>query len=285
MNRTPLAAIFPTRRSGPTCLSDLALDQLALGELSDDRAAAARAHMVGCASCSEASMRIDEHHQRFAAEVDVPSAAARLSSELHASPTAPRAAWWRRLRPVVPAFAAAAIASIGLLAARPSPPPGTVGWGDQLRAKGAGFILSAHVLENPEDSDARSSLYMGTPLQAGDRVGFRVTGDRAGYLTVVGVDLRSEVSLYYPPGQRPESVPAGRDVALRSAVELDDAQGRELVIALRCAAPVPPADVLRAAQQAVRAAVAQGSPATDVGPLGLPCDEARLTLLKAAPAP
>jgi hypothetical protein len=69
-------------------------------------------------------------------------------------------------------------------------------------------------------------------------------------------------------------------VELQSAVELDDTLGRELVLGLRCDGPVALADVVKAARQAAAAARARGAAATEIGPLGLPCDETRYAIAK-----
>jgi anti-sigma factor RsiW len=273
---------FPTRRVGAACVSDLALDRLAVGELAADDAAAVRTHLGACAACAHAFAAIEDDARRFAVEVDVAALARAATGS--AAPAreglASRLRRWRerwpRLAAVAPAMAAVAIAAVGLTVARPGAPPAEEG----TRAKGAGLSLAAYVL-----ADGAGVPYAGKPLAAGDRIAFRLASRRAGYVTVVGLDDRGAVSQYYPPGAATERVEAGDDVALRTAVELDDAPGRELVVAVRCDAAVPPSRVVEAARAALDRTRSAGGRAVDVGELGIGCAEARLVVAKLAPSP
>ncbi len=74
-------------------------------------------------------------------------------------------------------------------------------------------------------------------------------------------------------------------MALQTAVELDGSLGREVVLAVRCDRPLPVAEVLKAARQAADAARARGGAPTDLGPLGLACDETRQIIAKTAALP
>lgn len=273
MSAPPTRDPFPTRRVGPACLSDLVLDRLMLGELDAPTSASARTHLDACDACARALAHIEAEARRFAAEVDIPALAARA-----ARTDPPRSSWLRRLRErfprtvaFAPAFAAVTITAVGLLAARPGVET------DGSRTKGSGFGIAAYVVV-----DGAGAPYAGQRLASGDRVAFRVSSQRPGYVVLVALDERGAVSQYYPPGNTPERVEAGADVPLRTAVELDDAPGREVVIAVRCDAALPPQRAIDAARIAAERARGTGRPPLEVGDLGLRCAEARVVLHKAA---
>jgi hypothetical protein len=154
---------------------------------------------------------------------------------------------------------------------------GLVLWAPANRTKG-GFSLSPYVL-HPERASI-GTLHAGEPLHPGDRLQFRYNGPRSGYLAVVAIDESGAVSVYYPAGPTAAAVEAGHEVDLHSAVELDGKLGREVVLAVRCDQPVAVSDVVRAAREALRVARSRGLGLTELGPLGLPCDETRHRIAK-----
>jgi hypothetical protein len=98
----------------------------------------------------------------------------------------------------------------------------------------------------------------------------------AGHLAILSIDGRGEVSVFYPSGATTAAVNAGIDQPLGNAVELDESEGTETIVALLCETPRPLASLVTAA----RKAAAQGAvPA----PLRTGCVEARTGLAKAAP--
>lgn len=245
------------RRRGPACVSDLAFDRLALGELSAEEQGTLTAHLAGCADCAAARARLDEDRDLFAREAAIANLAA--EALMRATRRPPRRWQWL----VAPLGLLAAGAAAFALFVKPAP---------EMRTKGE-FSLSSYVL-HPESATA-GVLHLGEPLHPGDRVQFRYSGGQAGHLAIVAVDARGEVSVYYPPGALAAPVAAGTDLALDSAVELDGTLGREVILGVRCERAIPVSEVVGAARKAAEAARARGVAATDLGPLGLPCAETR----------
>jgi hypothetical protein len=258
-----LRALDTGRRSkGPGCVSNLALDLYLLDELAPGERDGLAGHLASCRPCTEVLAALQADRLRFA---DQPLA--NLAADAHTRAGAARASWLRRL--FVPTAALCAGAAALALLWTPA----------QFRSKGGAFSLSPYVL-HPE-STTTGGLHQGEALHPGDQLQFRYNGARDGYLAVVSIDTTGGVSVFYPPGERAAPVAAGHDVALSSAVELDGSLGRELVLAVRCDQPVAVADVVQAARRAAEAARARGAAPTELGPLGLPCDETRQTIAKA----
>lgn len=253
------------RRRGPECASDLLLDRLALGELAEAERHRLEGHLAACAACASAGAALAADRARFLAEANVGALAADALSRVAGRPRGLRALLARLALPVT--LAAGAAAALALWA-RPEA---------TTRTKGSPFSLALYVLH---EGATGGVVHGGEPLHPGDRLQFRYNGE-AGHLAVVSIDAEAKVSLYYPPGPEAEAIPSGHDVPLRSAVELDGTLGPELLIAVRCARPVPVARILEAAQRSLERARAAGVAPVEVGPLDLPCDEARHRLSKA----
>jgi hypothetical protein len=264
------------RKRGPGCVSNLTLDRLAGDELAAAERAAVTAHLTGCTDCARAAEALAADRTAFAAEAALPTLAA---DALARSQRRPVVRSWRALlgrRALVFLAPTALLGAATALFLVAGPQPGT-------RTKGD-FSLSPYVL-HPESGTA-GERHLGEPLHPSDRLQFRYNGAQAGYLAVVAIDSAGKVSLYYPPGATAAAVPAGREISLESAVELDGTLGREVIIGVRCEAPLPVARVVSAARAGVEAARARGVAPTDLGPLGLPCVETRHQITKlAAPAP
>lgn len=263
-NERPNALDAGRRRRGPACASDLVLDRLALDELDASERPALEAHLAACADCAAANARLIDERAAFAREAAVPNLAADALVRSQKKEDSDWRILWRRF--FLPLGAIATIAVVTLVAGR----PGT-------RTKGE-FSLSAYVL-HPE-STSNGSLHLGEPLHPGDRLQFRYNGARAGHLAIVAVDEAGRVSLYYPPGPSAAPVPAGHEIQLSTAVELDATLGREVIVGVRCDAPLSVDAVLSATRHAVEEARRRGAAATEMGPLGLPCAETRHQIAK-----
>lgn len=260
-----------SRRQGVSCLSDLQLDQLALGELTGVREDSARLHLSQCRTCEQAHERLTWARRQFETDVNVPNVAARLMAK--AAPTSGASRWrpWVRLL-AWPATVSAA-AALALVYMAPSPTAVPLGTNNGVRAKGSGLALSTYVKFAGQDQPG--TLHMGQALGAGDRLQFRVSTKQAGHLAILSLDARGEVSVFYPPGAQTAPVPAGRDQPLGTAVELDDSPGQETVVALLCEKPWPIAALVNAF-----AAQARDPGAQTASPLSNHCAEARTTLTK-----
>jgi len=254
------------RVRGPECVSDLTLDRLAQGEVTEGERTALVAHLAGCADCARASAALTAEREQFGREAPI----ANLAADALARASASAAQSWM---PILLRRFFAPLAMLGAAFAF------TMWWSPRsaTRTKG-GFSLAPYVM-HPE-SAGTGSLHGGEPLHPGDRLQFRYDGARGGYLTVVAVDSAGQVSVYYPPGPTAAPVAAGHDVPLSSAVELDGALGNEVIVGARCDTPVAVADVVAAARNAVARALARGAAATELGPLGLSCVETRYQIAK-----
>jgi hypothetical protein len=248
------------------CVSKLTLDRYALGELPGPQGDAVSAHLAGCGDCAVVHAFIIADGERFAREQPVSALAAAVLAR--AAERGPRALLRRLAFPLVAMCAAAAGLALWAL---PADREGG-------RTKGAAFSLSSYVLH--AEGAQPAAPHLGEALHPGDRLQFRYNGGQGGFLAEVAVDSAGKVSVYYPPGPTAAPVPAGHEVALSTAVELDDALGRETVVAVRCDRPLAVADVVRAAQQAVDVARNAGNAPTDLGALGLPCAETRHAIAK-----
>ncbi len=267
------------RRRGTSCLSDLRLDQLLGGELTPRARAEADAHVAACPACASARDALGGDRARFAAREDLARLAADALARAHVAAPAGRSPWAALRRWLLPLGVAGAVGA-ALLAT-----PGALAPGRQAgrptaegtRTKG-GFSLSAEVLHVETGARAR---HAGEPLHPGDRLQLRVSSPEPGHLAVVGVDETRAVSVYFPSGPAAQRVEAGREVALPTAVELDDVAGAETIVALRCPGPVPVAAIVAAA---TRGAAAAG-PRLEAPLAGLPagCVEARYTFTKERP--
>lgn len=206
------------RRALPDgCLSSLALDEHAVGQLEPARRDAVRAHLVDCPHCGARAKALEAERIRFAA---------RERGRRRAAPTGV----------VRPAIAVGfgllvAAAAVLLLVDRrdPGSPPG-----DTTRAKG-GLRLEVYVKKGDQVLPARGAV-----LRPGDAIRFAVAGVDGGYLAVLGRDGTGRVSVYYPPGER--AAPASRaeeEEALPGSIVLDDAPGPETIALVHCDAAVP----------------------------------------------
>lgn len=279
------------RRRGASCLSDLTLDRLEAGELASAEAATATGHLSVCGACAEARASLLQARDRFRAEQNIPALAAdALARASVVAAQAGRARWRSALATVgLCAGAAAAVMIFRPLPVTTEGGPGAAGNQDIRRTKGS-LTLGVFV-QHPEDgSDGK--LHLGEPLHPGDRLRFKVTSDRAGHVAVLGIDRTGAVSVFHPQlpasgtetaGARAESaraapLSAGAEGPLPTAVELDSSLGDEVLLAVRCADPLPLDEIVAAARKGA---------GTD-GTVALPCAQARYRITKVqlgSPAP
>ncbi len=263
-----------SRRVGGECMSDLQLDQLALGELQGLVHDRAKLHLAQCSACDEASRRVLQERKRFFEETDFAQVSARLLQRVQPQGGLLRR-WLRVLALPAGLSAAAALALVMMAGPLHTVMPRSA---EGVRTKGAGFAVSTYVKFAGQEQPG--TLYMGQPLTSGDRLQFRVDVPHAGYLGIFAMDARGEVSVFYPPGDQLLPVKPGRDQALGTAVELDDSPGTETVLALLCEKP---AAVAALRTTLMEAAVDGGEGTTRLGPLRVPCAEIRTTLSKLLP--
>jgi hypothetical protein len=219
--------------STQTCLSNLRLDTLMVGELDAVAARDAERHLASCARCAARRRELADVAQDLFARRPTLGRA----STGRPSPVAPSLQTGRRWGWRLGAIAGAGVATVAamlLVVARPSD-----GW----RAKGAGVTFEAFLLHPRGDV---ALVLDGDRLSPGDRLRFRVTSTRPGYVAVVSVDPAGEVSSYLPPTRMLDELPAGRSVELGGSAELDGRLGRERLLAVVCSRQLETAAVLRA---------------------------------------
>lgn len=213
-----------TRAFGEACQSDLRLDRLMVGELDGAAAQKLRAHLASCERCAARNQAM------VAAAADLYARRPVLGLPL---PARHRRGWFWGLS----LGSVAAAVAIVLVMRGPLFAPTR-----DIRFKGG---LALEVFVRRTDGTVQT-LSDGDRVSPGDRLRFRVTSPRAGYVAIVSVDPAGEASSYLPPATRLTSLPAGQPVDLAGSAELDDRLGRERLIAVVCADPLETAMVLRA---------------------------------------
>jgi hypothetical protein len=311
------------RRAGarlPNCLSQAALDRLALGETDPGEADRAHAHLAACKSCAEMKAFLERDRAAFLIEANVDALAADALARASLAGSGSRsgdligaaAPWWRRLLPGL-TLLAAATATLVLL-----PRSGSRRATDEAAATNpamtikGGFGLTVYVLHtegtpaaSEPAADVRGGLHLGEALHPGDRIRLELSGADQGdrHPLVLAVDQGANVSVYFPPPTTPSlSVSASSP---RVAVMTTSGAGNPATGEDRPRAPgqlLPTAieldDTLGAetiialacragvtvddATNAIRAAVVTTAAGTAVraGDLGLPCQQARYLIKK-----
>ena len=217
------------QRRPEQCISDLSFDAMAAGELQDAERQALQQHVSGCARCQARERALSDVSARFTAEQPGRVPADRIASGVRpiaserAKPSS-RARTWLLAATVGVAAAAGALLAISP-GVEPHPP--------SERVKGAEHIAFFLKRGDQVQRGAREQR-----VQRGDKLRFLYSAPRARYLAIVSLDSARQVSVFYPASERAERIEPGIDVALPSAVELDDALGEERVYALFCDAPL-----------------------------------------------
>lgn len=224
---------------GPDCLSDLRIDRWLARDLPAPDHAAARAHLAGCPTCAARAAHLEATRDRTAS-----GAAAAWESICRGAaaaggdhggggiiggeaPSVARRRWW-----APPLLAACAAVVVIALFARPRTRPGVDGTGE--RSKG-GARLGFFVKHGDRVRRGGASEV----VSAGDSVRFTVSAREPLYVAVLAVDARGVATLFFPAdGRMMARLPAGQDVELPSATQLDDAPGAESVHGLFCRDPI-----------------------------------------------
>ena len=247
-------------------LSDLALDRFLAGELEGTPVAeSTRAHLASCGTCDSRRAEIVREAEAVPAQVWIAGEAAKVRRTLEkerGSERRPTGLFASPLAKAVSFAAAASIAAVAILV-RPTD--------DGTQLKGAPVALS--IFAQRATGGRVTQLVPGEALSAGDSVRFQVWTDRAGSLSVLGLDGRGHVSTYATV-ELPQVV---RGEILEGSVVLDDAPSAEVFFAVLCepGAAAPEA----AAKKALEGA--SGDPRR-VTVLGSGCHEAAFLVRKKA---
>jgi hypothetical protein len=248
----------------PQDISDLQLEQYALGELSGEQADRVRDLIDRDPALRERLSALQESNREILAayppERIVPAIIERARQQ--AAAAARSRAWTRGVLWALPAAAAIVIAfSVGLF--RP-----------ETRMKGLAPELSVFV----QTTSGAQELRPGDAARPGDRVQVSYNPAGAKYAAIVSIDGRGTITWHLPAGYGggAGSAPAvdaqGRTVLPRS-YELDDAPRFERFFLVTGSSPFRLADI----QAAVRALVAR--PAADTSALALPRGLAQASFL------
>lgn len=197
---------LPAPQRAHDCLSDLAFDRLFAGESSADGVAE---HLAACERCRVRHAALHDERERFLRRVP--------NFELPRS----RSPWRSPLRMGAGGLLLAAAAVLSWLRVPPEPA--------RERLKGAPHI-GFFVTHNGVSTRATPAYR----VRPGEQVRFVYSNARDAYLAIYGIDAQGTTSVYFPAGAWAQRVPAGSDVLLESAVELDQVLGHELVYALFC---------------------------------------------------
>jgi hypothetical protein len=225
------------RAGNPGCPSDLALDRLQAGELSEDKARELRQHVADCTLCPE---RMSSRSIGFAGfkEVDERKILSAIRSQLADSPPASMfERFLQRLRIMaVPLSAAAMAAVVGILllgrsggSSDPNPVGSDTPMLQETREKG-GLALQVYRLVGGQAQPALS----GDTFRQGERLRFVVDLPAAGQVAVLGVEPGGGLYVAWPqsPGDGPRSL--GKRQELPGAVALDGSVGTEVLYLVLC---------------------------------------------------
>jgi hypothetical protein len=239
-----------------TCLSDLALDRITIGEVSESETVSA--HLVSCAGCRG---RLDELRREHAAFAETEFVAGLAASARKRSLPTRRAGALAALTTTLVAAAA-----VLFFLPRPARTP-------RVRYKG-GFQLS--LVARRADGHVER-VTQGATLAPDDAIRFRVASDRNTWLVIVGVDTAGQVTPYVPQDGSALALPATHDRILDGSIILDDTEGSERVVALSCPKPLPVARAVEAGRRALKRA---GGDPRRVGDFGLDCAQTSALFVK-----
>jgi hypothetical protein len=199
------------------------------------------AHLADCPSCRRSLEQLADFERAFAEQHQRQGFLAAV--QLAAEQAGPGRRRW--LQPLAWSAAAAALLLVlGLViwpgAGRRQPEP-------TERIKGAGLELDYLVAAGRRVVAAGPERV----LHPGDRIQFRLSAPRGGYLHLVGVDAAGRVSVYYPrPGEPHPVYPGGAARPVPGSVILDETLGAERVFALICDRPLGRAELARRVRSA-----------------------------------
>lgn len=214
-------------------LSAETIDLLMLSSLAPEQTSQARAHLDACVSCRERWSELEEDRQRFL-QVVYP----RTLPGVEARARPPGLGAWLRQRwaLALPAVGLAAAAVLLVVLAPPAVDEGYVG------VKGPLGRFEVVASRGPDQFAVKS----GTVLRPGDRIRFVVEPGDARYVLIASKDGAGQVTIYYPyAGAASAAVGEGRQ-ELPGSIELDEALGRERVVAVFSDVPIRSDEVRRA---------------------------------------
>lgn len=215
-----------------------------LGELDGAPLEGSRRHLESCAQCRARLEAMEEDERAFAASTDFARSSAEILARFETAKEKKRPGWLG-----LPVLLRVATAS-ALVLALVLPLTGLFEpKGPGLRTKGeASPILEMFV----RDASGIRRGQDGMTLHAGDSIQFRYRAAGYGYLMIVSVESNGAVSPLYPDAED-QSVPVRPDGEhlLEGSIVLDDAKGRERILAFFSAAPLESSAVAQSIRERV----------------------------------
>lgn len=232
MNQESLSALA-NRALADECLSDLALDRLHTGELTEAEAAAAEQHLQSCERCrSRAASLRTEAVELAAALPPLPALLAARASQpkevVSIEPVRSRRARW--LAPALAVLSAAA--AVALFLGRTPEPDG------EIRLKGVSGELDVFVKRN-----GKVFRWQTEALKPGDQLRYSFRAPEPLHVMVLSREASGAVNQYFPAESASFAVDRGVTLS-KVATELDDTLGTETLWAVFCQKPFT-ADNLR----------------------------------------
>jgi hypothetical protein len=203
-----------------------ALTNYHAGELAGSEKDEILAHVAGCPACRRILEQLAEAKASFTKGHD----REKFLRAVRSRSAEPETAWWQvLLRPVHLAATAAVMVMAVLVMSLWTPDD------NGERMKGADLELGYYVM-GPQGPEKAAQ---GHVLHPGDRIQFRLTAPAGGYVHIVGVDERGNLSVYFPrPDETPEAFPGGAGRPVPGSVILDEVLGRERIFVLVCREPI-----------------------------------------------
>lgn len=221
MNQESLQALG--KRALPEdCLSDLTLDRLRCGELSESAVAAAEQHLAACERCRGRSATLASAADELGGQLPPLDQvlAQRMPVASLDRARARRGTW---LAPALAVLSAAA--AMVFFLGRETPPAG------ELRLKGASGELDVFVKRA-----GKVFRWQAESLQPGDQLRYSFRAPEPLHVMVLSREANGAVNRYFPSEPNSFSVDMGVTLS-KVATELDANLGRETLWAVFCRAP------------------------------------------------
>jgi hypothetical protein len=222
------------------CISDLTFDEWHTGELSAARERELGAHVASCLRCATRERALRSEAAGYLQNPESGATLNRLFQHSARRITGPG-------RLVRSAAGVAAMLALGFVAWRAERPIEAGRPARELSVEARGRIAAGTRQKGGlqlgyfvKRGEAVYRGAKGEQLRPGDQLRFTLRPQRTGYLTILALDSRGSVSVYYPAkgSSGAAIVPTGDDLALEVATELDEQLGRETIFGLFCDRPV-----------------------------------------------
>ena len=205
------------------------------GDLEKEKRDAIQAHLSTCDHCAEFIRHLDSFRQEFASSHYRQGFLALVRKEAQGDFQEAKSWWQKVFGPSRRVFLASSVATLLILAVVVFMNRNPKDNSSSIRMKGSEISLSYLVMENSRPVLAKPNRI----LHPRDRIQFRLSAPRGGYVHIVGVDEAGAVTVYFPlPGMEPEIYPGGSGRPVPGSIILDDTLGKERVFVLLCEKPI-----------------------------------------------